>query len=109
MSEPEWQMSIEDGLDAYFFQPDGSSRPGTDWSVALQHGEISYQVMVRAYLTEDATRATRKDSDYQVQMVLEYVSGLLSQGWTPDEPGDLTVVIPNRPGSLADKPWWRIW
>lgn len=109
MGDHEWQMSIGDGLDAHFYQPDGSSRPGTDWDVALRYGDSSYHVMVRAYLSEDANRATRKDTAYQVQVVLEYVGVLLSQGWTPDDPSDLTVVIPNRPGSLTEKPWWRVW
>ena len=112
MEEPQWQMSIEGGLDAHFFQPDGSSRPGTDWSVRLQRGDSAYQVLVRSYLSEDANRATRNDSDYQGRMVLEYLGGLLSQGWTPDQSSDLTVVIPNRFSNPADalkKPWWQIW
>ena len=112
MNEAQWQMSIEGGLDAHFFQPDGSSRPGTDWSVGMQRGDSTYQVMVRSYLSEDANRATRNDSDYQGQMVLEYLDGLLRQGWTPDQPRDLTVVIPNRPANSDDdlkKPWWQIW
>lgn len=112
MNEPQWQMSVEAGLDAHFFQPDGSSRPGTDWSVGLQHGDSAYQVLVRAYLSEGANRATRNDSNYQGQMVLEYLSALLSRGWTPDQSSDLTVVIPNRPANPADalkKPWWQIW
>ena len=112
MEESQWQMRVEDSLSAHFFQPDGSSRPGTDWGMALQRGDSTYQVMVRSYLSEDANRATRKDSDYQARVVLEYLDGLLSQGWTPDQSSDLTVVIPNRPGNPAggvEKSWWQFW
>jgi len=112
MDEAQWQMRVKDSLSAHFFQPDGSSRPGTDWSVGLSRGDSEYQVMVRSYLSEDANRVTRNDGDYQARMVLEYLGGLLSRGWTPEQSDDLTVVIPNRPGSTAaaqKKPWWQFW
>ncbi len=43
MNEAQWQMRVEDSLSAHFFQPDGSSRPGTDWSVGLQRGDSAYE------------------------------------------------------------------
>ncbi|MCA1635583.1 MAG: hypothetical protein LC802_18300 [Acidobacteria bacterium] len=113
MEESQYQMRVKDSLSAHFFQTDGSSRPGTDWSIELNRGENAHQVLVRSYLSEDANRATRNDSDYQGRVVLEYLGGLLSRGWTPDQSSDLTVVIPNRPaGSPVEarkKPWWQFW
>ncbi|MCA1600705.1 MAG: hypothetical protein LC776_03325 [Acidobacteria bacterium] len=104
MEESQYQMRVEDSLSAHFFQPDGSSRPGTDWNVGLQRGDRTYQVLVRSYLNEDANRATRKDTDYQGRMVLEYLDGLLRQGWTPEQSSELTIVIPNRPGNRLEVP-----
>jgi hypothetical protein len=112
MGESQWLMRIEGSLDAHFFQPDGSSRPGTDWSVGLKHGESAHTVLVRAYLSEDATGKTRSDREYQAQTVMGYLNDLLAQGWTPDRPADLAIVIQNPAGTTADvpeKPWWRFW
>jgi len=47
MEESQYQMRVEGSLTAHFFQPDGSSRPITDRSVALQHGDNTYQLMVQ--------------------------------------------------------------
>ena len=119
-NESPWQMRIEGALSAHFFQPDGSSRPGTDWSVGLRQGENVYPVMVRASLSEDMTKRARADTEYQGQTVLGYVSDLLAQGWTPDQEGELVITIQNPPGeaepvaenvaeSVGDKPWWKFW
>ena len=102
MSESQWLMRIEGGLEAHFIQPDGSSRPGTDWAVGLQRGESTHTVSVRAYLSEDATKKTRDDTEYQAQTVMGYLNDLLEQGWTPDQPAELTIVIQNPSGTTAD-------
>lgn len=112
MSESQWLMRIEGGLDAHFIQPDGTSRPGTDWTVGLKRGDLTHTVIVRAYLSEDATQQTRSDTDYQAHTVMGYLNDLLQQGWTPDQPSPLTIVIQNPDGTVADapqKPWWRFW
>jgi len=88
-------MRIEGALSAHFNQPDGSSRPGTDWAVGLKRGDDAYRVIVRAYLSDDATKQTREDTVYQGRTVLGYVSDLLSQGWTPDRGDDLMIVVQN--------------
>ena len=95
MSESQWLLRIESGLAAHFFQPDGSSRPGTDWAVGLKRGNDEYKVIVRAYLSADATEATKRDQQYQAQTVLGYVSDLLDQGWTPEQGGQLQITILN--------------
>ena|SRR5437868_11678126 len=95
MNEPQWLMRIERGLAAHFKQPDGSSRPGTDWMVGLKRGDDEYHVSVRAYLSEEATQAIRNDQQYQAQTVLGYVNDLLNQGWTPEQPGALQITILN--------------
>jgi hypothetical protein len=111
-NESQWLMRIEGAMSAHFFQPDGSSRPGTDWTVGLKRGEDTYNVMVRAYLSEDMTKRARADTDYQGQTVLGYVGDLLGQGWTPDQGGELVIFIQNPTGETErqkGKRWWRIW
>ncbi|HVG28229.1 MAG TPA: hypothetical protein VM864_00775 [Pyrinomonadaceae bacterium] len=111
-NEDQWLMRINGALSAHFFQPDGGSRPGTDWSVELKQGERQYQVMVRAYLSEDMTESARADTEYQGQTVLGYVSDLLSGGWRPEQGGELEITIRNPTGEkegAASKPWWRFW
>jgi hypothetical protein len=108
----QWLMRIEGALSAHFIQPDGSSRPGTDWSVGLKRGDSSYKVVVRAYLSDDMTKRARSDTQYQGQTVLGYVSDLLAQGWGPEQGGDLVIVLQNPTGEKAEgpqKPWWRFW
>ena len=110
--QSQWEMRIEGALSAHFFQPDGSSRPGTDWSVGLRHGEDVYHVMVRAYLSEDMTKRARADTEYQGQTVMGYLNDLLSKGWRPDQGGDLVLTILNPTGeteTVANKPWWQFW
>lgn len=111
-TEGQWLMRISGALSAHFIQPDGSSRPGTDWSVELKRGERDYHVMVRAYLSEDMTERARADTEYQGQTVLGYISDLLAQGWEPDQGGELAITIQNPTGEVeaaAGKPWWRFW
>lgn len=111
-NEDQWLIRTEGALNAHFFQPDGSSRPGTDWSVMLKQGEKTYHVMVRAYLSEDITKRARADTEYQGQTVLGYINDLLAQGWTPDRGDELVITIQNPSGeqvSEAGKPWWRFW
>jgi hypothetical protein len=111
-NEEQWLMRIEGALSAHFFQPDGSSRPGTDWSVGLLRGEQTYNVMVRAYLSDDMTRRARADTQYQGQTVLDYVNSLLEGGWTPEQGGDLSITIQNPTGESeleAHQPWWKLW
>jgi len=111
-SPSEWQIVVLRGLKAHFKDPDGPSRPGTDWLVALRNDAQEYRIVVRAYADDVAGIA----QDREVAMVLDFVTRLLGQGWTPDEwkgqPGELTLS-----GSQADratdtrraKPWWRFW
>ena len=112
LDEQQWLMRIEGGLSAHFFQPDGSSRPGTDWTVGLKRGDTTCTVTVRAYLSSDMTQRARNDTDYQGQTVLGYVSDLLDQGWTPGQEGNLVITIQNQTGEPEEgpqKPWWRFW
>jgi hypothetical protein len=112
-NEEQWLMRIEGALSAHFFQPDGSSRPGTDWAVGLKQGEREYHVMVRAYLSEDMTGRARADTEYQGQTVLEYVNHLVAGGWHPEQGGELEIIIQNPTGeterAASEKPWWKFW
>ena len=110
--EEQWLMRIEGALSAHFFQPDGSSREGTDWSVGLKRGDQAYTVMVRAYLSDDMTKRARADTEYQGQTVLGYLNDLLEQGWTPEQGGELAITIQNPTGEAEleeSKPWWKLW
>jgi hypothetical protein len=110
-NEDQWQIGIEGALSANFFQPDGTSRPGTDWSVGLKNGNQEKQhVTVRSYLSADMTRRARKDTGYQAQTVMGYVSDLLAQGWTPSQGEQLEITIQNPTGEPAkQKSWWKVW
>jgi hypothetical protein len=110
MSNTEWLMRIEGALSAHFIQTDGSSRPGTDWSVGLKHGDQTYNVMVRAYLSDDITPQAKADNDYQGKTVMGYLNDLINQGWHPDQPHDLTIVIQNPTNTTSSKKSkWRFW
>lgn len=109
-------MRIEGALSAHFIQPDGSSRPGTDWSVGLKQGEREYHVMVRTYFSDDMTKRARADTEYQGHTVFGYLNDLLAGGWRPDQGGELAITIQNPTGEKeaeaeaeASKPWWRFW
>lgn len=111
-NEEQWLMRVEGALSAHFFQPDGSSIPGTDWSVGLKRGNETYNVMVRAYLSDDMTKRARADMEYQGQTVVGYVNELLEQGWTPEQGGELAITIQNPTGEAEleeSKPWWKLW
>jgi hypothetical protein len=111
MSDSQWLMRIEGGLSAHFIQADGSSRPGTDWKVGLKNGDATYTVFVRAYLSDDITRQAKADQDYQGKTVIGYLNDLIMQGWQPDQPRDLVIVIQN-PTSVSTptkKSKWRLW
>lgn len=94
---PQWQVALNSGLQAHFFQPDGTSKPGTDYAVRLQRGTEQYSTIVRCYLADDLTPAARADTHYQGQTVIGYVFDRLAAGWTPDQEAlpDLTVLNPD--------------
>ena len=113
-------MRVEGGLAAQFAEPDGSSRPGADWTIGLKRGDATWRVVVRATLAAEASAATRADQRYQAQTVMEYLDDLLAAGWHPDQPRAHAIMIGNPRGGPrgggADrtpertrKPWWRFW
>ncbi|MDX6268895.1 MAG: hypothetical protein QOD28_118 [Acidobacteriota bacterium] len=116
-TDEQWLMRIEGALSAHFFQADGSSRPGTDWSVGLKRGDETYNVLVRAYLDDRMTKRARADTNYQAQTVMGYLNDLLTQGWTPEQGGELSITIQNPTGEIESaeeeqqqsKPWWKLW
>ena len=111
MNESQWVMRIEGALSAYFTQPDDSSRSGIDWTVGLKNGDATYTVFVRAYLSDDITSQAKADQDYQGKMVMGYLNDLIMQGWQPDQPRDLVIVIQNPTGvsTPSKKSKWRLW
>ena len=111
MGESQWLMRIEGALAAHFKQADGSSRPGTDWAVGLKNGDTTYKVFVRAYLSDDITPQAKADQVYQGKTVMSYLNDLIMQGWHPDQPRDLVIVIQNPTDATSSpkKSKWRLW
>lgn len=48
--DKQWAVSVNGALNAYFNQPDGTSRPGAGWSIGLDHNQNVYNTLVRTYL-----------------------------------------------------------
>ncbi len=110
MGDAQWLMRIEGALAAHFTQADGSSRPGTDWSVGLKNGDKTYKVFVRAYLSDDITQQAKADQDYQGSRVMGYLNDLLAHGWHPDQERDLIITIQNPTEPPAPKKTkWPFW
>lgn len=107
MSRGTWQARIEGAMQAHFKQPDGPSRPGTDYKVGLKRGDQVCQIFVRAYLADDLTPAARADAHYQGQTVIGYVFDRVGPDWEPSGEmfplPELTILNPN-PGYVHAKP-----
>jgi hypothetical protein len=111
-SDAGWLMRIEGVLSAHFKQPDGTSRPGTDWKVGLKRNDEIHTVFVRTFFREEASAATRADTTYQGRAVMGYLNDLIREGWLPTDPIPNAIDIGNSPEGAASppkKPWWRIW
>jgi hypothetical protein len=86
-----WTISVVAGLNAHFNQPDGSSKPGTDWAVSIRGGETEERVLVRSYsadhpgLTPEALR---------IKVAL-FIGDLFVRGWRLSDyrhtPGELVL------------------
>jgi hypothetical protein len=106
-----WTLFVKDGLRAHFLQPEGPSRPGTDWAVKLSLGAQQLTVLVRAYADDVAGTTPKRESE----LVLGHVAWLIDSGWSPTsytgKPGELVYVpAPPSSGDLPpDKPksWWQ--
>src|SRR5258708_10997386 len=99
--EDEWLMRIEGALSAHFKQPNGKSRPGTDWKVGLKRGDELYTIFVRTYFSEDASATTRADTAYQGCTVMGYLNDLIRGGWSPPDRAPNALAIGNSPESPA--------
>lgn len=114
MTDAPWLMRIENGISAHYKMPKGPSRPGTMWAVALKRGEETHTVMVKALLTDDATPATRADSQYQAQTTMQYLNDELNKGWHPSQEREHVIYIGNPRMPLPEpaggvRPWWKFW
>ena len=110
MGNQMWRATVKDGLQAWFLQPSGPSRPGTDWVVTLTNGKTERRVFVRSYSDEGRDAAPETEA----RIVLSYINDLFARGWTPDdyksEPGELVVPADQKIGAATTvgiKPWWR--
>jgi hypothetical protein len=97
MSDNQWLMRVEHGLSAHFKEPGGASRPGVQWAVGLKQGEKTYTALVKALLADDATTETRRNQEYQAQVVMQYLNDQLRSGWHPDQEKEHTIYISNPP------------
>jgi hypothetical protein len=105
-------MRVEDGLSAHFLQPDGPSKPGTDWRIGLKRGDETHSVIVRTYLADDLASTLQKDSEYQASVAMEYLNDVLNDGWHPADPRELIITLTNPPDAAPKsekKPFWKFW
>ena len=82
----DWLMRVEGGLTASFRQPDGTSRPGTDWKIGIKRRDEIHTVLVRSYLAPDIEPKWQADSQYQARTAMGYLNDMLGKGWTPGQP-----------------------
>ena len=114
---PDWQIEIKNGLCASFFQPDGSSRPGTDWSVRMVRGAEVRALIVRIYLPKGADPAGPRDVRREAQAVVNAIVEQVQRGWDPatheSRAGEPALVVdslrPPEPEASGHKPWWKLW
>lgn len=107
MSEEQWQARVNSGLSAHFIQPDGTSRPGIDWAVGLKRGDETHKILVRAYLADSVSEATRDDAEYQARTVLGFVFDRLAAGWSPvgaAAPALTVTILDPKPGQATPAP-----
>jgi hypothetical protein len=110
-------MRVEKGLSAHFKQPNGPSRPGTDWAVGIKRGDEVHTVHVRTYMADDLAQNLRDDSQYQARTAMSYLNDMLQKGLDPTNPGELAITLTNPPGTPsvtpADAPpkksRWKFW
>jgi|GEM_PF-2794691 len=102
------QMTIESALAAHFKQPNGPSVAGVSWLVRIEHGGYPYHVRVKALLAVNASRATRRDQDYQARTTMQYLAALIENSWNPAEEREHMIEIGD-PHGAPSHPWWRFW
>ena len=94
-----WEIEITTGLRASFFQPDGSSRPGTDWIVVFRRGPTEHKVIVRTY----APGRQRASAELETRAVFEHVIAVLDKGWDPaaasEAPDVMSIELSGSGGS----------
>ncbi len=99
MEDPGWKIEITGGLNAHFKQPDGPSKPGTDWAVSLKRGPEVHRILVRSYARGDGKISQQQE----IGMVLHYVAGLVGRGWMPGDvkgvPDELILPLDNSPSN----------
>ena len=85
------------------------------WAVGLTRGDEHYVAMVKGLLADNATKATRKDANYQSQTAMQYLDDQLNNGWHPKADMEHKIHISNplrAPGATqlpTNKPWWQFW
>lgn len=104
-------MFIESALAAHFKQAQGPSMPGVSWLVRIEYGGLSHHARVKALLSPDATKATRKDEGYQARTTMEYLAAQIQNGWDPAQEREHVIHIGNPHGEppTPARPWWRFW
>jgi hypothetical protein len=103
-----WLMRVEGGLNAHFKQPNGPSRPGTDWRIGLKRGDEVHTVLVRTYSDKVAPELA-KDSQFMSNTAMGYLNDQLKAGWNPAEPRRHEITVTNPTGYVAKKPFWKFW
>lgn len=105
MAEPNsYQVSILNALHAFFNQPSGPSREGTDWALSFDGPTGNHRVIIRAYDDDWGGMTPQQQSE----VVYDFVGFLFKAGWTPDrykgEPGEIVIPPRRRPAAEGQRP-----
>lgn len=99
-----WRVSVSSGLSAYFKQPTGKSRAGTDWAVTLECDGATKGLFVRSYQDETGNQQPAQIAS----AIANFIQQKIKEGWDPEQyqgdPGELVLPAP-----ASNKPRWKFW
>ena len=114
-----WHVTVLNGLQAAFNQPDGPSRPGHDWIVLMSKGSEQKRTIIRTY-TDRFPSLTPQDF---ANVAIKFVQQQIASGWNPDSSTDPpeSLVPDNLLASFegievkhtlempTKQSWWKFW
>jgi len=115
-----WNVTVVNGLQASFNQPDGPSRHGYDWIVMLSRGSDQKRTMIRTYSDQYSSLPAQA----LATVAVDFVKQQINDGWDPcDKAEPPETVVPDnflasristmettpQTEQQQEKPWWRFW
>ncbi|HEX6833736.1 MAG TPA: hypothetical protein VF132_09420, partial [Rudaea sp.] len=68
-----------------------------------KRGTETHTATVKALLSDDASKAVRKSSEYQARTTMQYLNDQLNTGWHPSQAREHTITIGNPSEPLAEE------